>query len=368
MNTFPPRFSGRRGFTLVELMVSMAVLVVLAMVLVSMTDQTSRTWRLTRSKVEQFQEARNAYETVTRRLTQATLNTHWDYRYTTRNAGATKIKIPAAYVRESELRFRSGPMEDLAPGNGVYRPTHGVFFQAPFGVAENPEYASMDNLLNTWGYFLEVDDDEDLIPPFLKNLKDVIPPRRASRLMELREPTEALRIYEMPLGSNDATWFRASVNAPERPVRVVAENIVALVFLPRLSQAVERKRTADGKDPWLVKDYKYDTTLSDPDPELNPKNQLPPTVQVVMVAIDRLSAQRLAEKNGTDPDLGIKEWTDGRFENVLQLEDDPGSSEVSDGDLWKLEQELLENNLSYRVFNSNVVIRGARWSVSEVKE
>ena len=219
MTTFPSRFSGRRGFTLVELMVSMSVLVVLSMVLVSMTDQTSRTWRLTRSKVEQFQEARNAYETVTRRLTQATLNTHWDYRYTERPAaGGVKIKIPSTYIRQSELRFRSGPMDQLVTtASDVYRPTHGVFFQAPFGVAENTQYAPMDNLLNTWGYFLEVDDDEDLVPPFLK---DIIPSKKSSRLMELREPTEALRVYEMPLDSQSTAWFSASLDSPVRPVRV----------------------------------------------------------------------------------------------------------------------------------------------------
>ena len=338
------------------------MLVVLAMVLVSMTDQTSRTWRLTRSKVEQFQEARNAYETVTRRLTQATLNTHWDYRYTTRNAGAVKIKIPSAYVRQSELRFRSGPMDQLLSGSSsdVYRPTHGVFFQAPFGVAENEQYSPMDNLLNTWGYFLEVDDDKDLVPPFLT---DIIPPRRSSRLMELREPTQALRVYEMPLDSQSTAWFSASLDSPVRPVRVVAENIVSLVLLPRLSPAIERARVQKGKRPWLIEDYDYDTTETNADAEINPKNQLPPLVQVVMVAIDRLSAQRLAETNGSDADLGIQ--TSDLFRSADKLEDDPGSSKVGDGDLRTLEERLTDKKLTYRVFTSNVVIRGARWSVSE---
>src|SRR5437867_2293961 len=80
------------GFTLVEVMVSMAILVLLLLVLVSITDATRKTWSYTSSKIEQFQDAREAFESITRKLSQATLNTYWDY---------DNPLTPTRYLRQS---------------------------------------------------------------------------------------------------------------------------------------------------------------------------------------------------------------------------------------------------------------------------
>jgi uncharacterized protein (TIGR02599 family) len=63
------------GVTLVELAVSTAVLALLLLLLLSMVNQTDSVWRQTRGKIEQFREAREGFESMTRRLGQATLNT-----------------------------------------------------------------------------------------------------------------------------------------------------------------------------------------------------------------------------------------------------------------------------------------------------
>ena len=126
-------------------------------VLLGMTDQTQRLVRSTSAKVEQFQDARVAFEAMTRRLSQATLNTFWDYDNPTQ---------PTRYIRAAELRFRSGPMKNLTGGAGLggLQPGHGVFFQAPIGLVDplkSPSLIPLDHLMNTWGYFIETGSDAD---------------------------------------------------------------------------------------------------------------------------------------------------------------------------------------------------------------
>ena len=116
------------GFTLVELLVSIALITLIALLLSSMTGATASTWRHTTARIEQFRSAETAYESITRRLSQATLNTYWDYDNPT---------APKKYLRQSDLRFISGNMtagpKKLLTAVGPRRPTHGIFFQAPLG-------------------------------------------------------------------------------------------------------------------------------------------------------------------------------------------------------------------------------------------
>ena len=355
----------RRAFTVVELLVAMAVMLGIVAIMMSATGQAGQILQRTSGKIEQFGEARRAFESVTRRLSEATLNTYWDYVYTT--AGTSRYA--SGYVRQSELRFRSGPMTQLVPGSSVYRPAHGVFFQAPFGEAENrTDSGTLDTSLNTWGFFLEVDSDAKLRPSFLP---ETVPLRRRARLMELREATEQLSVYSPPDKGAPHWWFAESVDGgANRPVHVLAENIVAFAILPRLSNADELAR-GKGK-PVLCPKYDYDSTrtsnyvpvLNPPDPEVNPKNQLPPVVQVVMVAIDERSAARLAHEHADRADLGIE--TDDLFHDSAKLEDNPQTPEPGDGDLATLEARLRAQNVTYRIFSSNVAIRGAKWSKSQL--
>src|ERR1700722_11187886 len=76
MTAFTPE---KKAFTLVELMVSTAIIGLIMVVLVTMTNQISQTWRSTTEKIEKLEEARDGFESMTRHLAQATLNTNWDY-------------------------------------------------------------------------------------------------------------------------------------------------------------------------------------------------------------------------------------------------------------------------------------------------
>ena len=70
--------SALRGFTLVELIVAVGLLAIVLLLLASMTNSTASIWRLTSGKIEEFRSAGNAFDALTRRLSQATLNTYWD--------------------------------------------------------------------------------------------------------------------------------------------------------------------------------------------------------------------------------------------------------------------------------------------------
>lgn len=351
------------GFTLIELMVATVVLLGISALMINATGQAGQVFKRTSGKIEQFGEARRAFENVTRSLSEATLNTYWDYSYKT--VGTSKL--PVAYVRQSELRFRSGSMGELIPTEDVFRPLHGVFFQAPAGLTEDEEQLhTLDQTLNTWGFFLEVGSDHDLRPQFLRSR---VPTRVRSRLMELRQPTERLSIYTPPKEGGPNWWFADAINqASDRPVRVLAENIVAFVVLPRLSRTDELAR---GNKPPLSPNYDYDSTRTSNeklpipvvDPEVNPKNQLPPVVQIVMIAIDEISGARLAEEHSGEDNLGIQ--IDGLFTDSRRLEDDPNTPDRADGDLHELEHRLNEKRLTFRTFASSVALRGAKWSKAQ---
>ncbi len=353
------------GFTVIEVAVSAAIILVIFSALLGMTDQTQRLMSGTSSKVEQFQDARLAFEAVTRRVSQATLNTYWDYQYQTVSqtvGGKTvQVRMPSRYERGSDLRFRSGPMTEINSKSKRLQPTHGIFFQAPNGVVEDTtRNGAMDHLLNSWGYFLELNSDEESLPTWLR---DKVPQRERFRLMELMEPSEQLGVYQFQQPKS-ADWFLQPINRRERPVRALADNVVALIFLPRLARADEDSQRSKKASSVLAPHYRYDSTQSAKDPVLNPKHQLPPIVQVVMVAIDEPSAQRLAQDSAGKEGQGL-DYAD-LFTKPELLEDDPKTTTLGDGDLWKFTAMLANKyRVTSRVFSTNVSIRGAKWSRSQ---
>lgn len=316
--------SFRRGFTLVELMACAALMAALMLIVVSLTSQLSDLWRGTTAKIEQFSEARNAFEALTRRLSQATLNTYWDY---------DDLDHPQKYVRQSELRFVCQPG---AQGG------HEIFFQAPFGYSDT--HRGLGNLLNTWGFYVEYADDSASRPPFVN-----LPVRNRFRLMEYMEPSENLTVY-----SPSTAWLPASAAERKANAHVLAENVIALILLPRLSPQEDATGTL------LAPSYAYDSTRNGPngaDPNYNTKNQLPPTVQVTLVAIDEASAGRLtsAQVATLQTKLGELFRDAGSFPSDLKK--NPAHAVDS-----SLEAALIALKINYRIFTTNVILRGAKWS------
>lgn len=378
-----PGLRARRGqkpaaaFTLVELLVTMAILMILMVVLVSMVGQTSTLWQRTSSKVEQFREARRGFEAVTRRLSQATLNTYWDYDNPT---------TPTRYLRQSELRFISGRglLAGVTPNDP--RPTHSIFFYAPLGFVQPSSatdttyanYQGLDTLLNLWGYFIEYANDKAMLPPFVPENKA----RKRFRLLELMQPSQALDLYKLeadaatPQGGTNGnlnytaqTWFKNVVGAQPRPVHVLAENIIALVLLPKLTKTDQAKLPSSSAgaftDASLAPKYLYDSTgtgmSTTGTPALNPTNQLPPVVQVTMVAIDEASAIRMSDQDNAD----LQNELAGLFTDPTKLVSDLTGKPSPPANGLPLEQYLTSKRINYRVFTSDVSIRAAKWSTNQ---
>ena len=357
------------GFTLVEILVSVTILTLLLLMLVSLTDATRKTWSFTSSKVEEFRDAREAFESLTRRLSQATLNTFWDY---------DNPNTPTKYLRQSELRFISGNLNTItATSNYPSSPTHGIFFQAPLGyVANTGSFGNLTNLLNTWGYFVEFGNDSLSRPGFITGGMPNPPALRYRfRLMEMMEPSESLTLYQYTSGTTSGgtpknasytttEWFTTPFNgispytAATRPVHALAENVAALVLLPKLAPQDEQSLQTSGTIPTatlgtsLSPQYTYDSTTTNTQyASLNPHNQLPPIVSVTMVAVDEVSFSRYQGSGTTRP------TPDPLYNNA------PFTSSASyAADLQQLESNLLANHINYRVFTTDVSIKAAKWS------
>jgi len=405
----------RRAFTIVELLASTALLLGLLMLLVGTVDQTQRVWRRSNEKATQFQSARAAFESMTRRLSQATLNTYW-------RAFETDMESEWAdfrFRRQSELQFLSGPavriFDASPPLPGLHQPisacypTHAVFFQAPLGYTEEVDHAvggstplfrKLDNLLTGCGYFIEYGPDHER-PEFLAQVPG-ISDRYRFRLMEMTVPAERLTIFARPKdskgfndprifdelqqfpykglvqedGTPEPAWVRpfwlkdALIRTPIagqvegsrfRFARTRAENIIALIIFPKLA---ERDRVKID-EPELAPHYEYDSwrilvkgqgRVRDGGSfvtvdNVARDNLLPPIVQVTMVAVDEHSMTRL--NLGAD---NVPEWTNGLFKKART------EAEYYE-DLQRLEREQLQKaQLNYRIFSTDVLIRASKWS------
>ena len=317
------------AFTLVELLASMAILAVILFVIFGVIQLTSRAWKSTRGKVEAFQGARAAFDSITQNLEQATLNTYYDYydkngdRRTPANSATF---VPATYGRYSDLHFISG--KSLVPG----QVGHAIFFQTPAGYSDQSKYQEMPTLLNACGYFVEFGKDRSR-PTFLDSLTPSPPERYRYRLMQVLQPSQQLSVYASATGSTWLPDVSATATAPPRPL---AENVIALVMLPLPPEQ-------DGSAP-LAPLYEYDSRSGT---QATTLNQLPPLVEVIMVVIEETTAKQL-EQGSTAPDFGVGDL----FKTADQL----------DANLAHLEGTLNDRRIPYRVFRKTVALRNAKWS------
>ena len=350
------RSRGIVGFTLVELLVGSSILILMFGFLLTASDQLTRVMGSTSAKVEQFRSSREAFERITSRLAQASLNTYWAY---------DNDERPSRYERRSELRFLSGHARDLVTDRPGERLGHAVFFNAPLGHVNEANLRGLETVLNTWGWFVEYGDDKDARPKFMG---EEVAPRWRWRLMEFAPPSENFALYRYTSGAlngiarsvtyKGSDWIRTN-SYTDGVVRPLVDNVIALVITPRLARVEEAAfgRTEDLSP--LAPDFRYDSTKTHADPRLNPRNQLPPVVEVTMVAIDEKSAARL---NLTSADWDLFSVAQ-KFKRTEQLTEDLSLESTSGG---SLEQELVRRKVAYRVFTTNVHLRGAKWSREQI--
>lgn len=341
------RRRSQRGVTLLELLVSLAILGIVLLVIAQAMNTMQNTWVSVRGKADGFRNTRLALDTVTHRLSQATLNSRW-------RADDTRLQ----YVRDSDLHFVSGKapalLNDFTKAAG-----HGVFFQAPFGQDAKPANSSsstsfdgpldtqaLDETLNAWGYFVEFGSDADERPDFMQQSNDRFPPRRRFRLLEFRQPAHELTLFDLSTGQppqlliNQATtptplytWFRVPLAANtyrERHVSMVAENVLAIILTPLDSKLRSNGASADAPfqvapdGEWDSRRFQWEGPSP---PAANTEayyqwHRLPPAYQVTAIATSEDSWMAMTDGQIESTADQLRTLINGLFTQGAKLEDD----------------------------------------------
>ncbi len=315
--------SARKGFTLIELLVATTVFLVITGLLMSILSQASNVWQSGSQKIAAFQNARLAFERVTRQLSQATLNTYWEY---------DDPNNPQRYIRKSELHFRTGP-------NLLGTASHAVFFQSPAQRSgDRAKFGRLNRLLNGCGFFIDYVDD-DIPTPF----QEKVTSRKRFRLMQWTQNTEELLVSDPGATDPDDWYHNARTEAS-----VVADNVIALLIEPRLPPNEPRPSG------W-VHSYDYDSRAGAMGTNQPLKqHQLPPVLQVVMIAIDAKTAERLGDD--------LKDTIDSAMQGLFTTADPNEEGKALSADLAALEGALQANGIRYQIFESAVALKEAKWS------
>lgn len=341
-----PAAAGTRdqsAFTLVELMVACAVLAVM-LILISITiGQVSKGVKTSTEKVDAFQSARTGLESVTRAVSVATLNTYLDYfnsSYQPRTASNASSFAPAFYGRQSDLHFLATNLEGVGMawlgGSGLTPVTHGLFFQAPLGYNTNTLVTNPPGSLNGCGFFVAYGNDPTR--PVITGLNN----RPRFRLYQWLQSTEELDELSAT-GKIDPNWITPTTNNGLRPL---AENIIAFVVrAPSITATNATNYGWNSLTNW--------TSGAQP----NQMHQLPPMINVTMVAIDEAAANRLINPAVTDVTTAITAL--GLPNNYTSLFT---TDSQYDTDLQMVENALVARRIPYRIFSSTIPLRGSRWS------
>jgi len=312
-----------RGFTILELMVAAAVFMLLVAGLVGLTNQAGQAVRAGAAKIASSQGARAGFDLLSKNLAQATLNTYWR---------ADNPDVPRNYVRSSDLHF----LIQEAGANGIGYPGTGqsVFFQAPLGhTADSTSYGGLPSLLNAVGYYIDYTREP------LPNVPNPPQARWRFRLMQMLVPAERMKTFASRAAGDRFSWFRPP-NFQDC-VQPVADNVIALVL---------RATQSNGEDvAGLNGRFSYDSRV-DGTPQPLTAHQMPPAVEVAMVALEEASAARLG--GGETPPSVITDALQGLFL-------DTGSM---DEDLAELESRLASERLGFRTYRTSVAILESRWS------
>jgi len=330
------KFFFEKAFTLLEMLVSVAVLTLLLGTVFALVSTTSTSYQYSVGKVDVLEGARTGFDAMARALRQATLQSYLGY---------DDPALPTQYELKSDLHFISGPRNELglATDSGTYSP-HAVFFQAPLGVADSAGLQAANSLLISTGFFLHHGPEPNRPPPAVND--DRIAERFRYRLYQFIQPREESQIYsetlrmhaegsqEFPVSvrPGDPTFGSTEWFSQARDLEfchVLVENFIALAILPVFGSNPAPQYTWNSRG------------LDDSGRPVYSTHRLPQSLKVAMAVIEESSAQRI--ENGSIPPLSLPNdlFTDtGEF----------------DGDLSRLEEELSAHSppLNFRIFSTEI--------------
>jgi len=322
------------GFTLFEVLITLAILLVILVALLQFMAEIDQAWKS--AAADSFAEAQDAFETVTQNLAAATLASYQDYADSSGAFRASSSFVPDHLARRSDLDFVCGPAtgtNGLLTAVGRISIGSAVFFLAPNGYTQTDAHLGMEHLLNAMGYFVEFGDD-DTAPGF------ILPQTHAWRwrLKQVLQPAESLQVYAMtPSTWTSSAWIQQLVPITV-PVSVLAENVVTLIVLP--------ERAANDSGAALASNFSYDSRETT---NLLTLHQLPPRLNVVLVAMDETSAELLAAQNGANPPRLVSA---SLFQQAAQL----------NTDLATLDASLTAQKIGHRIFQREILLPCSDWS------
>ena len=353
--TDPARARSRAGaaaFTLVEVLVSMAILLMMLLIMTQVISTTQKTWHAASARLTQFREARIAFDTITRGLSQATLNPYRDFNYGSGTPGlppgTSPLLPPIGFMRWADLGIHMDIASNVFTNFGSSNmPGHAVIFQAPLGYTAIDSYHALNSLLCVSGYFVLFGSDVDYLPT---GLISRLEPRSRYRLYQYQPTTESNPVFYNKINTPATPGAWATIDKSKMIDNLGAplyhpgaENILALVLAPSFNTGAPAGAVvALGAPTTAPSQYSFNSyTDTDPAKQFH----LPTSVQVVMVAMDEESASRVALMYGTNaPSLFNATFTN------------PGNL---DGDLRLARLSLEKLRVNYRIFSSTVFIPAA---------
>lgn len=330
------------GFTLLEMLVSMAILGLIVVALASFVNLISNTYKRTSGKLDTFESARAAFDTMARAVRQATLFSYLGY---------DNPDNPTKYELKSDLHFISGPASNLGLTDTGIPSAHALFFQAPVGWVDRSDLQSNNSLLNSTGFFVAYGKDPAIVdlPPIISQK---LTSRFRFRFYEYLQPRESMSIYEKTiapdsvtgvLAANDAydgtDWFTGDVtkdgSGKRKYCHLLAENVVALAILPVIGGT-----SAAG----YLWNSRTNTAAT--------YHRMPQAVKLMMAVIDDQSAIRLGNSD-TPPTALAFPPTDNPtlFSNPANFDADVAAYDAS---LRKIRPAL-----NYRIFTTEVPLNAS---------
>jgi uncharacterized protein (TIGR02599 family) len=271
---------------------------------------------------------------VAQNLAAATLAPYQDYANASGafHTNAASAFVPDHLARRSDLDFVCGPgagASGLLTASGLTTTGSSVFFLTPNGYTQTDAHTGLEYLLNAMGYYVEFGDD-DAAPGF------ILPQTHCWRwrLKQVLQPAESLQIFAT--GTSSA-WIQQLVPSGAA-LPVLAENVVTLIVLP--------ERAANDTGPALAPAFSYDSRDTS---NLLTLHQLPPRLRLALVAMDQVSARRLAGLNGSNPPQLVSA---GLFQQAAQL----------DADLSTLDSSLTAQKIGHRIFQREILLPSSDWS------
>ncbi len=208
----------RAGWTLLEMLVSLAVLALLLTLVTQSLGITQQAWLSTRTSAE-MNRAADDVRSALDQVRHATLQPRPNY-----DEGLDQ------WVTESDLHFVCGPAQELIPGvPGACGDA--LFFQHPV------HSGGLASVLTAGGFFIQYCGDGPWRPGLMLQRGSAVSKR--FRLMQFHQPAERMSLFQAPALSTLSTrldlygWFTQPLIRATRPqehASVVADNVVALMI------------------------------------------------------------------------------------------------------------------------------------------